>query len=125
MKTQLPRACMANGDLARLINSDEIQSAVRPAKSAGPKHAPLKKNPLRNLGAMLKLNPYAKVGGCGSGAVDVWLKRAIWGCGHACVGLVSLGLVCCSFSHTQPSSLTLRLEAQERHRGTRATWLYF
>ncbi|GFR45344.1 hypothetical protein Agub_g6713 [Astrephomene gubernaculifera] len=58
---KLPRACMANGDLARIINSDEIQSIVKPAKSAGPKHAPLKKNPLRNLGAMLKLNPYAKV----------------------------------------------------------------
>jgi hypothetical protein len=26
----------------------------------GPKRAPLKKNPLRNLGALLKLNPYAK-----------------------------------------------------------------
>lgn len=57
----LPRAVMANGDLTRLINSDEIQSAVRLPKPAGPKHAPLKKNPLRNLGALLKLNPYAKV----------------------------------------------------------------
>ena len=26
----------------------------------GPKRAPLKKNPLKNLGALLKLNPYAK-----------------------------------------------------------------
>ncbi|KXZ57029.1 hypothetical protein GPECTOR_1g93 [Gonium pectorale] len=58
---KVPRSVMANGDLARLINSDEIQSAVKPAKAAGPKHAPLKKNPLRNLGALLKLNPYAKV----------------------------------------------------------------
>ncbi|KAG2483858.1 hypothetical protein HYH03_017310 [Edaphochlamys debaryana] len=58
---KVPRSCMTNSDLTRLINSDEIQSVIRPAKSAGPKHAPLKKNPLRNLGAMLKLNPYAKV----------------------------------------------------------------
>lgn len=58
---QVPRPMMTNGDLARIINSDEIQSVVKPAKSAGPKHGPLKKNPLRNLGAMIKLNPYAKV----------------------------------------------------------------
>lgn len=32
---------------------------VKPTKTSG-KHAALKKNPLRNLGAMLKLNPYAK-----------------------------------------------------------------
>lgn len=57
----LPRSIMANSDLARIINSDEVQTVVRPQKSAkGAKHAPLKKNPLKNLGAMLKLNPYAK-----------------------------------------------------------------
>ncbi len=56
---KLPRPIMANGDLARLINSDEVQSVVKPQKASG-KHAALKKNPLRNLGALLKLNPYAK-----------------------------------------------------------------
>jgi len=56
---KLPRAPMTNSDLTRLINSDEIQSVVRPKKE-GPKRKPLKKNPLRNLGALLKLNPYAK-----------------------------------------------------------------
>ena len=55
----LPRAPMTNSDLTRLINSDEIQSIVRPPKN--PKRGrPLKKNPLKNLGALLKLNPYAK-----------------------------------------------------------------
>jgi 60S ribosomal protein L4 C-terminal domain len=50
---------MANSDLARLINSDEIQSVVNAPKT--PKLGKtLKKNPLKNLGAMLKLNPYAK-----------------------------------------------------------------
>ncbi|KAK9985435.1 hypothetical protein SO802_030386 [Lithocarpus litseifolius] len=55
----LPRAKMVNADLARIINSDEVQSVVKPIKKEV-KRAPLKKNPLKNLNAMLKLNPYAK-----------------------------------------------------------------
>ncbi|KAJ8899835.1 hypothetical protein K2173_019538 [Erythroxylum novogranatense] len=55
----LPRAKMVNADLSRIINSDEIQSVVRPIKKEV-KRAPLKKNPLKNLNVMLKLNPYAK-----------------------------------------------------------------
>ncbi|KAI9122053.1 hypothetical protein K1719_006742 [Acacia pycnantha] len=55
----LPRAKMVNSDLARIINSDEVQSLERPIKNEV-KWAPLKKNPLKNLNAMLKLNPYAK-----------------------------------------------------------------
>ena len=53
----LPRPIMANPDLNRLINSDEVQRSVRPPKSSF-SYKPLKKNPLKNLGAMLKLNPY-------------------------------------------------------------------
>lgn len=55
----LPRSLLSNPDLARLINSDEIQSVVRPTKTEVKRRA-LKKNPLKNLGALLKLNPYAK-----------------------------------------------------------------
>lgn len=55
----LPRAKMVNADLARIINSDEVQSVVKPIKKEM-KRAPLKKNPLKNLNVMLKLNPYAK-----------------------------------------------------------------
>jgi large subunit ribosomal protein L4e len=55
----LPRPIMSNPDLARIINSDEIQSVVRPVKQEI-KRRLLKKNPLKNLGALLKLNPYAK-----------------------------------------------------------------
>ncbi|XP_028402356.1 60S ribosomal protein L4-like [Dendronephthya gigantea] len=55
----LPKPIMKNSDLARLINSEEIQKVVRPAKLAT-RHAQLKKNPLKNLGVMLKLNPHAK-----------------------------------------------------------------
>ncbi|KAG7567595.1 60S ribosomal protein L4 C-terminal domain, partial [Arabidopsis thaliana x Arabidopsis arenosa] len=54
----LPRAKMVNADLARIINSDEVQSVVRPIEM-DVKRAVLKKNPLKNLNVMLKLNPYA------------------------------------------------------------------
>ncbi|XP_010525036.1 PREDICTED: 60S ribosomal protein L4-1-like [Tarenaya hassleriana] len=55
----LPRPKMVNADLARIINSDEVQSVVKPIKKEM-KRAVLKKNPLKNLNVMLKLNPYAK-----------------------------------------------------------------
>ncbi|KAH7432799.1 hypothetical protein KP509_07G041200 [Ceratopteris richardii] len=55
----LPRPIMANSDLSRIINSDEIQSIVHPTKK-DVKRRVLKKNPLKNLGTMIKLNPYAK-----------------------------------------------------------------
>ncbi|KAJ6795086.1 putative 60S ribosomal protein L4-1 [Iris pallida] len=55
----LPRAKMGNADLGRIINSDEVQSVVRPI-TKDLKRRTLKKNPLNNLNAMLKLNPYAK-----------------------------------------------------------------
>ncbi|CEG69696.1 Putative 50S ribosomal protein L4e [Rhizopus microsporus] len=58
----LPAHIMTNPDVARLINSDEIQFVVRPA---GGKHhkRPFtqKKNPLKNQGVMNRLNPYAQV----------------------------------------------------------------
>jgi large subunit ribosomal protein L4e len=57
----LPRAIMGNADVARLINSDEVQSVVRPPKAPASKGRALKKNPLKNLGALLKLNPHAAV----------------------------------------------------------------
>ncbi|KAK8633056.1 hypothetical protein V6N13_013910 [Hibiscus sabdariffa] len=55
----LPRSKMVNADLARIINSDEVQSVVKPIEKEV-KRAPMKKNPLKNLNVMLKLNPYAK-----------------------------------------------------------------
>mmetsp|Transcript_22318 Transcript_22318/g.88594 ORF Transcript_22318/g.88594 Transcript_22318/m.88594 type:complete len:413 (+) Transcript_22318:105-1343(+) len=58
----LPQAIVTNADLASVINSDEIQSVVRPAKRGDTErpHGP-KKNPLKNLDAMLELNPYHAV----------------------------------------------------------------
>jgi len=55
----VPRNIMANSDLNRIINSDEVQSIVNAPKTSTTRKS-LKKNPLKNLGAMLKLNPYAK-----------------------------------------------------------------
>ena len=52
---------MANPDVTRLINSDEIQSVVRPAKAKTQKRPwTQKKNPLVNKGVLFRLNPYAK-----------------------------------------------------------------
>ena len=54
----LPRHIVTNGDLERIINSDAIQSKLRPAIKQQKMHS-RKKNPLTNLGVMVKLNPYA------------------------------------------------------------------
>jgi large subunit ribosomal protein L4e len=54
----LPRCHMMNSDVTRLINSDEVQAVVRPTKTTIVRKK-LKKNPLKNLGAKVRLNPYA------------------------------------------------------------------
>merc|ERR1712196_282975 len=56
---QPPRAMMSNTDLTRVINSAEVQSGARAAKKAAKFHR-IKKNPLKTLGVMIKLTPYAK-----------------------------------------------------------------
>lgn len=53
----LPRSFMSNADLARIINSDEIQSVVKPA-IVEPSSLSKKANPLRNRKMMVALNPY-------------------------------------------------------------------
>merc|ERR1712238_605674 len=52
----LPRAPMENADIARIINSNEIQSVLR-AKLEAPKGFESKRNPLKNKAVMKKLNP--------------------------------------------------------------------
>jgi len=54
----LPGAQMTNADLSRLINSNEIQSQVRPAVTTVSRYQQ-RKNPLKNLGVRVRLNPYA------------------------------------------------------------------
>merc|ERR1712127_1008617 len=55
----LPRAPMENADIARIINSTEIQSVLR-AKLEAPKHFGPKRNAMKNKALMKKLNPYEK-----------------------------------------------------------------
>ncbi len=57
----LPTAKISNPDVTRLINSDEIQSVVRPAGQKVQKRPwTQKKNPLVNKAVLFRLNPYAK-----------------------------------------------------------------
>jgi large subunit ribosomal protein L4e len=53
----LPRSIMSNPDLARLINSDEVQSKLRPA-ILRVNRMPRKKNPLKNLSVRVRLDPH-------------------------------------------------------------------
>eukprot|EP01130_Rhizamoeba_saxonica_P004347 TRINITY_DN177_c0_g1_i1.p1 TRINITY_DN177_c0_g1~~TRINITY_DN177_c0_g1_i1.p1 ORF type:complete len:394 (-),score=115.74 TRINITY_DN177_c0_g1_i1:22-1053(-) len=55
---KVPRSKMTNPDLTRIINSDEVQSVLRDVEVSH-KFQPRKKNPLKNFGSMVKLNPYA------------------------------------------------------------------
>lgn len=58
----LPRSFMSNADLARIINSDEIQSVVKPT-AVDSSCIPVKSNPLRNKRMIRALNPYHKLKG--------------------------------------------------------------
>jgi len=55
---RIPAASMTNADLARLINSDEIQSVVNPAKSTIPAYT-AKANPLKSIEALERLDAFA------------------------------------------------------------------
>jgi len=53
----LPRPLLTNSDITRIINSDEVQSKVHPAVKVV-RRSRLHKNPLKNLGVAVRLNPY-------------------------------------------------------------------
>ena len=56
----LPRPTMTNADLMRIINSDDIQTVLKPRNMKAQKSLKkVKKNPLKNAGVMAKLNPFA------------------------------------------------------------------
>jgi len=55
---RIPSAAMTNADLARIINSDEVQSIVNPAKRADTPRL-RKKNAIKSVKALAKLDPYA------------------------------------------------------------------
>jgi large subunit ribosomal protein L4e len=55
---RIPNSEMTNADLARIINSDEVQSAVNPAKSENVRYLK-KKNATKSKKALATLSPYA------------------------------------------------------------------
>merc|ERR1712151_1266857 len=55
---RMPRAAMDNADVARIINSDEVQSVLKPKLDA-PRKIGSKVNALKNKAFMEKLNPGA------------------------------------------------------------------
>jgi large subunit ribosomal protein L4e len=56
----LPRNVMNCADLARIINSDQVQAKLRQVKTSVVAHV-AKKNPLQNRALMNRLNPFDKV----------------------------------------------------------------
>jgi len=54
---RIPTAAMTNADLARIINSDEVQSVLNAAKIGQQVHVK-KQNALRNIDALEKLDPH-------------------------------------------------------------------
>lgn len=56
----LPRAHMTNADISGIINSNDVQTQIRPVLTQK-KYALRKKNPLKNRRFMDRLNPYHKV----------------------------------------------------------------
>jgi large subunit ribosomal protein L4e len=57
---QLERSVLANADISRIINSNEVQSIVRPTKTNYVAHERQVKNALNNKKFMNKLNPNAE-----------------------------------------------------------------
>merc|ERR1712151_994290 len=56
----MSRSMMTCADLARIINSDQVQSKLREIKTSVRTHDKTKKNPLKNKVMMQKINPYSK-----------------------------------------------------------------
>jgi len=71
----LPMPSMSNTDLSRLLKSEEIQKVIRAPSKRNIKRQP-KLNPLTNLRAMNKLNPYAIVTRRAAILREIALKRA-------------------------------------------------
>jgi len=57
---QLNRPVMTCADIARIINSDQVQQKLREVRRSVRVHDKTKKNPLKNKVMMNKLNPFAK-----------------------------------------------------------------
>jgi len=71
----LPMHKMTSFDLARLLKSDEVQSAIRAPKKEIRRRV-LKKNPLKNYRVMVRLNPHAKAAKKAARHEELVRKRA-------------------------------------------------
>jgi len=56
----LPMPIMSNTDINRIIQSEEVKKVVRPKRNPTSKRV-IKPNPLKNMKAMMRLNPYMEV----------------------------------------------------------------
>jgi len=65
---------MTSCDLARLLKSEEIQKAIRAPKKDR-KHRVLKRNPLKNIEVMVRLNPYAAAQKKSAKAIELRRKK--------------------------------------------------
>ena len=66
---------MTNSDLGRLLKADEIQRVLRKPRRIR-KRRVLKRNPLKSVRTMLKLNPYASVVKRAALVANLKLKKA-------------------------------------------------
>lgn len=57
---QMQRNMMDCADLARIINSDQVQSKLRDIRTSVRVHDKMRKNPLKNRSMMQKLNPFSR-----------------------------------------------------------------
>jgi len=57
----LPRSIISSSDIGRIINSDEVQSVLRPAQTSRQRKERRRPNPLKNVATMIKLNPYYEI----------------------------------------------------------------
>merc|ERR1719327_1923056 len=58
---QLGRSMMACADLARIINSDQVQNKIRTVRQNPIARRTCRKNPLKNKTLMQRINPYSKI----------------------------------------------------------------
>lgn len=85
----LPMPKMTNTDLSRILKSDEIQKALRPPRKEIKKRV-LKRNPLKNIAIMQRLNPYAVVQKKVAKQVEVEQKKARQARQDAARGIVTV-----------------------------------
>jgi len=116
----LPATKMSNTDLNRLLKSDEIQAALRaPIKEK--KRRILKKNPLKNLRVMGRLNPYDKVVRKAAQEIEARRKKARSGAVDAKRPAAAKGKVAKKPAAKKPASKKTPKKAAKKNAAKEAT----